>query len=132
MADQAVEHRGFASALKLTKITIKLWNKLEKRWIEGLETYDIAEGNDIEESGGAFARGGVFIDVLVGENGGGLKHGFWELDELLHGLHGSLSEENGDLLMLDLDLIEMREEILNAKLRVNLRMMMTWQREERV
>lgn len=47
------------------------------------KTYDIAEGNDIEERGRAL--GG--FNVLVGENVGGLAHGIGELSQFLDCLH---------------------------------------------
>jgi hypothetical protein len=51
------------------------------------DTYDVAEGDGIEEGGGA-ARRGVVGGVVVGEERRGLAHRPGELRQLLHGLHG--------------------------------------------
>lgn len=50
-------------------------------WI--MITYDIAETNDVEESGSASG----FFDVFVGKKGGRLAHGFGELNQFVDSLH---------------------------------------------
>lgn len=98
VADQTIQHSRFSSTLNKmnAKVGIKkcrIMNTNKRSRVRALETYDIAEGDDVEESGGALAGGGVLIDILVGEDGSGLQHRFREVGELLHCLHGSLTTE---------------------------------------
>lgn len=51
--------------------------------VERRKTYDIAERNDIEESGRAL----VVVDIFVGEDGGGLAHRIGELNQIFDCLH---------------------------------------------
>ena len=50
------------------------------------ETYDIAEGNDVEESGRALGGGGV-VGIVVGEDSGGLAHRVGELNQFFDCFH---------------------------------------------
>lgn len=53
------------------------------RNVNGRKTHDIAECDDIEESGRAF----VAVDVFVGEDGSGLAHRIGELNQFFDCLH---------------------------------------------
>jgi len=53
------------------------------RNVNGRKTHDIAECDDIEESGRAF----VVVDIFVGEDGSGLAHRIGELNQFFDRLH---------------------------------------------